>query len=83
MNNKYFSTNNFYLASFLFSKGLELVNIDRTDPRKCEFVFLDTSIREYLVEVFNFGKENEQELMVDFRKAVLAIRTLKDKLYQI
>lgn len=80
--NKYFRTNNFYLASFLFAKGLELVNIDRSDPKKCEFVFADTPERELLVGVFNFGKEGNPETMVDFRKAVLAVKTLKNALYQ-
>jgi len=80
--NKYFKTTNFYLASFLFAKGLELVNIDRTDPKKCVFVFADTSMRESLVEVFNFGRENDPEILVDARTLILAIKTLKDKLYQ-
>ena len=79
---KYFRTNNFYLASFLFAKGLELVNIDRTDTKKCVFVFMDTPLRELLVGVFNFGKENDPEAMIDSRKMILAVRTLKDRLYQ-
>lgn len=81
--NKYFRTNNFYLASFLFAKGLELVNIDRTDPKKCEFVFVDTPLRELFVGVFNFSKQNDPEAQVDARALILAIKTLKDKLYQI
>lgn len=79
---KYFRTNNFYLASFLFAKGLELVSLDRTDPKKCEFVFVDTPLRELLVGVFNFGKQSDPEIMVDARTLILAIKTLKDKLYQ-
>ena len=79
---KYFRTNNFYLGSYLFAKGLELVSIDRTDPKKCVFVFADTPLRELLVGVFNFGKENDPEIQVDARTLILAIKTLKDKLYQ-
>jgi len=82
MNNKYFRTTSFYLASFLFAKGLELVNIDRTDTKKCAFVFIDTPLRELLVGVFNFGKEDDPEVMVDARKMIAAIRQLKEKLYQ-
>ena len=81
--NKYFKTNNFYLASFLFAKNLELVNIDRTDPQKCIFVFADAPERELLLRAFNFGKQNDPEVMADARTLILAIKTLKDKLYQL
>ena len=80
-NNKYFRTNNFYLATFLFAKGLELVNIDRTEPKRCTFVFIDTSERETLLEVFHYGKEDDPESMVDARKLIYASKTLKDKLH--
>lgn len=80
---KYFSTNNFYLASFLFAKNLELVSINRTDPKKCAFVFVDIPLREFLVGVFNFGKQNDPEIQVDARTLISAIKILKDKLYQI
>lgn len=80
---KYFKTTSFYLASFLFAKGLELVNIDRTaDLKRKEFVFLDSPDRELWLESFNFGKENNPEVMIDARKFVMAIKMLKDKLYQ-
>ena len=79
---KYFRTTNFYLASFLFAKGLELVNIDKADPKRCVFVFFDTSEREMLVEVFNFAPENHTEVMTDARKLIYASKRLKDKLYQ-
>lgn len=80
---KYFRTTNFYIAAFLFAKDLELVNIDRTNPQKCNFVFIDTPEREELLGVFNFGKENHTEAMVDARKMIFAVKTLKEKLYQI
>ena len=80
--NRYFRTTNFYAACFLFSQGLELVGISKDNPKKCEFVFVDTPERELLLSAFNFGKENSSEMMIDFRKAVISIKTLKDKLYQ-
>ncbi len=79
---KYFRLTNFYLAAFLFSKGIELVNIDRTDPKRSEFVFLDTPEREGLVQNFNFASEDSPESLVDARKFIMAIKMLKDKLYQ-
>jgi hypothetical protein len=79
---KYFRLTNFYLAAFLFSKGMELVNIDRTDPKRSEFVYLDTPEREQLVQNFNFASEDSPESLVDVRKFVMAIKMLKDKLYQ-
>jgi len=79
---RYFRTSSFYVAAFLFAKGLELVNIDRADSRRSQFVFLDTPDREELLQNFNYSSENSPESMVDARKLVAAIKTLKDKLYQ-
>lgn len=79
---KYYRLSNFYLACFLFASGIELVNIDRTDPRHSLFVFLDSPDRESLIESFNFSKEDVASVMVDARKFIAAIKTLKDKLYQ-
>lgn len=90
MNNKdtaedhrYFKTSSFYIACFLFTKNQVLVNIDKvTDPRRAQFVFLETSGRSELLQNFNFAKENSPEVMVDARKFVVAIKQLKEKLYQ-
>lgn len=79
---KYFKSSNFYQSAFLFAKGLKLVDIDRTDSKRCLFVFIDTPEREELLRFFNFGKEDAQEVMVDGRKIIAAIKILKDKLYQ-
>lgn len=80
--NKYFRSTNFYLSAFLFAKGLELVNIDKiTDPKRARFVFLDSPKRELLLESFNFAKEDSPEVLIDARKLIVAIKSLKDKLY--
>ena len=79
---KYFKTSSFYLSAFLFTNGLELVNIDKINPKQAVFVFLDTPERESLLHSFNFSKENSSEVMVDARKFISAIKQLKDKLYQ-
>lgn len=81
--NKYYRTANFYAACYLFSRGLELVGINKDNPRKCEFVFIDTPERELLLGAFNFGKKNDPGVMMDARTLILAIKTLKDKLYQL
>lgn len=81
--NRYFRTSSFYAAAFLFAKDQTLVNIDKvTDPKRAQFVFLDTPERETLLQSFNFAKEDSPEVMVDARKFVMAIKMLKDKLYQ-
>lgn len=81
---RYFRLTNFYAACFLFTKGLELVNIeeDPTNPKRSQFVFKDTPEREILVHNFNFAKEDSPEITIDPRKFVTAIKLLKDKLYQ-
>ena len=79
---RYFRLTSFYTAAFLFCKGMELVNIDRSNPKRSQFVFRDTPEREALLQDFNFAKENSLKAMVDARKFVMAIKMLKDKLYQ-
>ncbi len=80
---RYFRTNSFYLAAFLFAKGQIIVNIDWvTDPKRAQFVFSDSPGREELVNQFNFSKENTKPVLVDARKFVVAIKQLKDKMYQ-
>jgi len=81
---RYFRLTSFYSACFLFAKGLELVNIeeDPSNPKRSQFVFKDTPEREILIHNFNFAKEDSPEVLVDARKLVMAIKTLKDKLYQ-
>jgi hypothetical protein len=81
--NRYWRTRSFYTSCFLLAKDQTLVNIDRvTDPKRAQFVFLETNEREFLLHQFSFAKENDPEVMVDARKFVTAIKQLKDKLYQ-
>lgn len=83
MNDRYFRTSSFNTAGFLFAKGMELANIDRTtDSKRASFVFVDSPDREDLLHVFNYAKENDQSVMVDARKFIAATRALKEKLYQ-
>ena len=80
---RYFRTSSFYAAAFLFAKDQTLVNIDKVaNPKRAQFIFLDTPERESLLQSFNFAQENSLEVMVDARKFVTAIKQLKDKLYQ-
>lgn len=82
VNNKYFKTTNFNLASFLFAKGLELANIDRLDNQKRQtFVFIENPQIEELIHEFDYAKENDEIVMVDARKLIYATKQLKDKLY--
>lgn len=80
---RYFRTSSFYAACFLFAKDQTLVNIDRvSDPKRAQFVFLDSPERELLLQNFNFAKEDSLNVLVDARKFVTAIKQLKEKLYQ-
>jgi len=76
-----FHTEDFYLTAFLITNGLQLINIDRTNPRRCQFVFKDTSKRESLVQSYNFAVPDSKKILVDARKLVVAIKDLKTKLY--
>lgn len=77
-----FKTSSFYPAAFLIAKGLRLVDVDRTDPQRAKFVFQDRPNRQQLIRAFNFAEEDSPEVVIDARKFVLAIKSLKDGLYQ-
>ncbi|MFA5895202.1 MAG: DUF5659 domain-containing protein [Candidatus Shapirobacteria bacterium] len=80
--NKYFYLSQFYTSVFLCVKGLQLVDIDRTNSQRAQFVFLDTPEREELIRQFNFAARNSPEVMVDAREFEQATKKLKDRLYQ-
>lgn len=80
---RYFRLQSFYQAAFLFAKGMELANVDRvSNSQRATFVFVDSPEREDLMQSFSYGKEDDPEALVDARKLITAIRTLKEKLYQ-
>ena len=77
-----YSTSNFYPACFLLAKGMRLIGIVRTTPRRCSFVFEDSPEREGLLHNFNFAGDNDPTVLVDSRRLIAAIKMLKEKLYQ-
>lgn len=80
---RYFRTSSFYTAVFLFTKDQTLVNVDKTiDPKRAQFVFLDSPELQLLLHDFNYAKEDSTDVLVDARKLITAIKMLKDKLYQ-
>ena len=80
--NKNQFTTNFYLAAFLSAKGLNLIGIDRSDSQRSKFQFEKSPQWSRLIEAFNFAKEDSPEVLIDARKLILAIKSLKEKLYQ-
>ena len=57
--NRYFRTSNFYSAAFLFAKGQTLVNVDKlADPKRAQFVFMDSPEREPLLQNFNYAENS-------------------------
>lgn len=77
-----FRTSSFYAAAFLFTKGLELVNIERSATRRSEFVFRDDKKREEWMRDFSFASTDSPKVAVDVHKFITAIKMLKEKLYQ-
>jgi len=76
-NSRYYRTKNLNLASFLLAKTQQLVNIDKSNPKRADFVFVNSPELMDLVESFHYGKE----CLVDARKFALAIKELKQKIY--
>lgn len=78
---RYYRTANFYASAFAFARGLELVSIDRDDPRRNQFVFRDAPEREEWLNAYSFAPEGAPEALVDARKFAAAIRALKERLH--
>jgi hypothetical protein len=74
--NRYFRTNHFYLAAYLLAKGLELVNIDTTDPNRRTFVFRNPPECLRLASEFRYTNQ----AVVNVHKFIAAIKMLKAKL---
>ncbi len=55
MDGKY-QTSDLYVASYLLLMGLELLDVDRRDRRRCNFVFADREDRPELVHAFMVGQ---------------------------
>ena len=71
-----FATSDFYTAVFLLSEEYRLVSIDKTDPRRFRFVFVDNEDRAKLLEGFFNGQAR-----VEPRKFAAAIKELKSLMY--
>jgi len=56
---RYWRTSNFYCASFLIAKGFVLINIDRDNPRRFNFVFQNKPEVEKEAENYKFGRNCE------------------------
>ena len=82
-NHDILTIDSFYPAVFLFAKGHTLLNIDKTDSKRMRFVFGNCDELKRLLEVFNFAASDDPESLIDARKFVGAIKSLKEKMYQI
>lgn len=73
---RYFRTPNLHLATILFAQGFALVNVDRTDPSNCQFVFRNSFELQEAVERFN----SKRPIFVEARKLIYSWETLRAKL---
>ena len=80
--NQFFYTSNFYCSVFCYIKGLQLVDIDRSNPNRAQFIFIDAPEREKIVRKFNFSERNSPDVMVDAREFEATVKLFKDRLYQ-
>jgi hypothetical protein len=71
--NRYWNTNDLYIAAFLFGKGATIVGIEANDS-KATFSFLDSFHRYNWHYEFTSGKP-----LIDARVYALAIQALKHK----
>lgn len=73
---RYFRTPNLRLATILFAKDFTLVNVDRSDPAHCQFVFRDSFDLQELAERFTARKP----IQVDAHKFIFCGKLLRRKM---
>jgi len=71
-------TSDLYVAAYLLSNGLQIKGVDRHNPRRSEFIFLDREDRPQLVQAFMCGQAIGN--LPDF---IYYIRKAKKLLYSI
>jgi Domain of unknown function (DUF5659) len=74
---EYFETNDLYLAATLQSLGLEMVGVDRDDPRRVRFIFTDDDRRREWTRQYLAGA-----LRVDPLVLLNSLRAMKRQIYQ-
>jgi hypothetical protein len=72
-----FSTNNFYLAAYLISHGIDMANCEREHNGRATFIFPDTDNLRERVGEFTFGRN----ALVSAPSFINAIKRLKSLLY--
>ncbi len=75
-NRNEFILSDFYAAVFLRSSGFELMGINKSDPRRFNFIFTDKANRVKLLDDFFAGRA-----VVEPRKFVAVIKELKSLMY--
>lgn len=71
-----YRSSDLYVSAYLLAQGLTLLDVDRSDPRRLEFVFEDRPDRPQLVHDFLCGTANGN--LADF---IYQLRRAKRLLY--
>jgi len=69
MNNSY-HTSDWYLCVFLIAKGFPLLNIDRSNRSRCQFIFNDSlELQEEVKNFWRNGTVGAQDFVMAVKKA--------------
>lgn len=75
-NEKQFLSSDFYISAYLLAVGVNLLGVNRENPRRLFFVFEDFNDRQKLVEDFLLGRGSVQP-----KRYASAIKELKDLIH--
>lgn len=73
-----FVTADFYVSAFLLAKGVKLLNVNRENGRKLEFIFSVSTAKQRLVNDFWLGQGS-----VEPKRYAAAIKDLKALIYSV
>ena len=69
MNNSYL-TSDWYLCIFLIAKGFQLLDIDRSNRSRCQFIFDDSEkLQEEVKNFWRNGEVGAQDFVMAVKKA--------------
>lgn len=75
--NNSFSTDNFALSAYLLSEGCHLLYVEKTNPKRVQFVFEESDLRKSLTEKFL-----SHQAQIEPHRYFSAQKDLKQIIYQ-
>jgi hypothetical protein len=66
-----FATDSYHLASFLLAQSIQLLSINKSNPKRVTFIFEESTHRSFLTkEFFNYKAKVEPQRFISAQKSI-------------